>query len=79
MASFKITKKALDDLINLGKFTQNKWGISQRNVYLKQLDECFGKLSENPNIGTKCDYIKEGYFKFPQGSHMIFYKPTSSK
>ena len=64
MASFKITKKALDDLLNFGKFTQNKCGISQRNAYLKQLDECFGKLSENLTIGIKCDYNSGGRCKF---------------
>ena len=77
MTSFKVTKKAFDDLINIGKYTQEKWGTLQRNTYLKQLDDCFARLSENPDIGIKCDNVKEGYFKFPQGSHLVFYKPTS--
>ncbi len=79
MTSFKVTKKALGDLLNIGKYTQNKWGAAQRNTYLKQLDDCFQKLSENPNMGIKSDYIKEGYYKFPQGSHLIFYKSASER
>ncbi len=33
---------------------------------------CF--LAESPSIGKKCDHIKTGYRKFPQGSHIIFYR-----
>ena len=74
MPSYKLSKKAFDDLIEIGKYTSKTWGISKRNAYLKQIDNCFTQLSDNPNVGSKCDYIAEGYRKFPQGSHMIYYK-----
>ena len=74
MASFRITKKAKSDLLSIGRYTAEKWGIHQRNSYLKQLDQCFAQISEAPGIGVACDYIAHGYRKFPQGSHLIFYK-----
>ena len=74
MPSFRLSNKAVEDLIEIGKYTQEAWGVSQRNIYLKQLDDCFSNLSENPNLGFKCDYIAKGYRKFPQLSHMIYYK-----
>ena len=79
MPSFKLSRKAVADLLKIGRYTAKKWGIPQRNVYLKQMDNCFAQLSENPNLGIKCDYIAEGYRKFPQGSHMIYYRPTPKK
>ncbi len=79
MTSFKVTKKAFDDLLHIGKYTHNRWSATHRNLYLKQLDDCFQKLAENPNMGINSDYIKEGYYKFPQGSHLIFYKSTSKR
>jgi len=76
MPSFKLTKKALADLLEIGRYTAKIWGSSQRNTYLKQLDKSFGQLAENQNLGFNCDYIAKGYRKFPQGSHLIFYRVT---
>ncbi len=74
MLSFKLTSKAKTDLKKIAKFTQKQWGRSQRNSYLLQFDQCFHQLADNPSIGNPCDYIKIGYRKFPQGSHLIFYQ-----
>lgn len=74
MASYKLSAKAKDDLKNIARFTQEEWGREQRNLYLKQFDETFSHLSESPEIGLSCDYIKPGYRKFPQGSHVIYYR-----
>ncbi len=74
MSSYKLSRKAVTDLLKIGRYTTKKWGIAQRDEYLKQIDNCFTQLSENPNLGIKCDYVAEGYRKFPQGSHMIYYR-----
>ena len=74
MPSFKVTRKAQADLILVGQFTEKEWEKTQRNSYLKQLDRCFNQIAETPEIGTSCEYIKAGYRKFPQGSHVIFYR-----
>ncbi len=46
-------------------------------MYIKQLDEAFHMLADTPLAGKPCDNIKAGYKKFPQGSHIIFYKVGS--
>jgi len=74
MSSYKVTRKAQADLIAIGLFTAKEWGIAQRNDYLKQMDNCFSLLAEDPELGIACDFITKGYRKFPQGSHLIFYK-----
>ncbi|MER2490806.1 type II toxin-antitoxin system RelE/ParE family toxin [Catenovulum sediminis] len=74
MSKFELSGKAKNDLINIAKYTQLTWGISQRNDYLKQLDNTFRQLASEPMLGVSCDYIKEGYRKCPQGSHVIYYK-----
>ena len=79
MKPFKLTVLAKSDLKDIALFTQRKWGREQRNVYLKQFDDSFWMLSENPDIGKSCDEIRAGYRKFPQGSHVIFYKQTDSQ
>lgn len=79
MKPFKLTVSAKADLKDIALFTQRKWGKEQRNLYLKQFDESFWMLSENPVLGRRCDEIRDGYRKFPQGSHVIFYQQTDSQ
>jgi toxin ParE1/3/4 len=74
MPPFKLSSKAKGDLKNIGRYTQIDWGREQRNLYLKQTDETFHTLSGLPSLGLACDYIKPGYRKFPQGSHIVYYR-----
>lgn len=71
---FELSAKAKKDLIKIAKYTQLTWGITQRNDYLKLLDNSFQRIAREPMLGNACDYIKEGYRKLPQGSHVIYYK-----
>ncbi|MEE2000784.1 type II toxin-antitoxin system RelE/ParE family toxin [Alkalimonas sp. MEB108] len=79
MKPFVLTAAAKTDLRDVALFTQRRWGKDQRNIYLKQFDDSFWLLAENPDIGKSCDEILPGYRKFPQGSHLIFYKQTGSQ
>lgn len=72
--TYKVTSKAQADLFAIGRFTTKEWGVAQRNSYLKLLDNCFSLLAEDPELGIACDFIAKGYRKFPQSSHLIFYK-----
>ena len=77
MKRFQLTTKAKSDLKQIAIFTERRWGREQRNLYLKQFDDAFHLLADTPMAGKECDYIKKGYRKFPQGSHVIFYKASS--
>jgi len=74
MSKFQLSNKAKYDLFRIAKYTQLTWGTSQRNDYLKLLDNSFHQLAQEPSLGVNCDYIREGYRKHPQGSHVIYYK-----
>ena len=73
MGTFRLTKKTKADLKIIAAHTQRKWGKTQRLFYIKQLDDAFHLLAENPKLGIKCDYIKKGYHKHPSGGHIVFY------
>ena len=77
MRPFDLTRKALADLRAIAIFTEERWGVVQRNTYIKQFDDAFHALAANPALGKVCDEIMPGYRKFPQGSHIIFYKVGS--
>ena len=63
MPLFTLTKKALADLIEIGRYTQKRWGTEQRNTYLTMLDSCFQQLAVDPLTGRACGEIRSGYRK----------------
>lgn len=77
MGSFTLTNKAKADLRSVATYTQRKWGKKQRGIYLKQFDDAFHLLADAPDVGTKCDFIKLGYRKFSNISHVIFYRTVN--
>jgi toxin ParE1/3/4 len=74
MKELVLSAKAKSDLIKIARYTQLTWGTAQRNDYLKILDNTFQLLTEESELGINCDYILEGYSKYPQASHVIYYK-----
>lgn len=60
----------------IAKFTQNRWGREQRNLYLQMMDVSFHQLAANPLKGKDCSDIRVGYRKLIAGSHVIFYRQT---
>lgn len=77
MPNFKLSRKAKADLKSIAIYTERKWKRDQRNHYILQFDQCFHLLGENPNLGQICDEISPGYRQYPQGSHIIFYRPAA--
>lgn len=74
----KLRAKAKTDLLQIGQYTEQRWGRSQRNHYLRQLDEAFRLIMENPQIGKDRSHVLPGYRSYQQGSHVIFYKQKES-
>ena len=77
MSTFALTRLAKSDLKAIAKFTEKRWGQAQRNLYIKQFDDTFHMLAGTPTVGKSCDFIMKSYQKFPQGSHVIFYKTSA--
>ena len=49
MSIFKVSKKAEDDLFNIGEYTKGEWGIEQRNKYFDDIERRFYQLADNPD------------------------------
>ncbi|MFO1510000.1 MAG: type II toxin-antitoxin system RelE/ParE family toxin [Steroidobacteraceae bacterium] len=70
---FRLTPRAYADLRNIALYTRKQWGDAQREKYMRALDGRFHWLAEHPRSGKHRPDITEGYYCFPQGSHLIFY------
>lgn len=77
MGGFVLTNAANADMKSIGRYTQNTWGVEQRNSYLSALDLGFHQLAENPYIGLDCSEIRSNYRKHPIGRHLVFYRQIS--
>ena len=47
MPAYKVSQVAFDDLVNIGRYTENEWGISQRNTYLDDIERHFEMLAHD--------------------------------
>lgn len=74
MTNYRVTPCARDDLKNIGRYTEQKWGKLQRNKYLKQLESRFEWLAENPLLGRSRSDVGEGFYSYPQAEHIVFYR-----
>ena len=74
MPQFKVSERANNDLFNIGLYTQNKYGIKQRNNYLDNITEKFQTLANRPEQGMQCFNIRNGYYSCLARKHKIFYK-----
>lgn len=75
-AGFSLRQQALDDLESIWLYSYQEWGAEQADHYIQSLLSRFTWLSENPQLGKQRAEIKPGYYCFPEGMHLIFYKLT---
>jgi toxin ParE1/3/4 len=70
---FNLTPRAKEDLQGIWSYTHEFWSEAQADKYVTSLYERFGWLAERPRTGKHRPDICEGYYCFPQGSHLVFY------
>lgn len=76
MKRFRLSTAADGDMRKIAAHTLQLWGEPQRDAYIAELFEAFARLAETPQIAARLDGIRKGYRKFPQGSHVIFFRET---
>ena len=74
--TYSIRALARADLEEIWVFTFEEWGLEQADKYLNSLFSRFEWLSRNPYTGKDRDDIKNGYYCFPEGMHLVFYTMT---
>lgn len=74
MLEVKLRPKAVEDLDSIWNYTVDYWDIAQAEKYLRGIQLSFEKLAENQFLGRRCDAIRHGYWKYPVGRHLIFYR-----
>jgi toxin ParE1/3/4 len=72
--AYTIRQAAESDLEEIWLYSYEQWGVEQADKYLRSLFARFTWLAENPNAGKQRDDVKPGYYSFPEGLRIVFYK-----
>ena len=71
---YRITVAARADLLDIGRYTQKRWGVEQWRKYLAHLQTAFSRVAEHPQLGTPCPEIRRGYLQLFVARHRVFYR-----
>lgn len=76
----EIRKSALteSDLIGVWNYTFEEWDAAQADKYLDELACGIEQLADNPEMGERRDYVREGYRVLLINSHAVYYTVTSA-
>ena len=62
------------DLLNIGLYTLRTWGEAQTDWDIRQLEDRWQLLADNPALGRSCDEIRPGLRRMEEGKHVVFYR-----
>ena len=71
---FILTPRAQADLDEIWDYTASRWSLNQAETYTRQLWRDIASVAEQPSLGSECPEVREGYRKYPSGSHVLFYR-----
>lgn len=74
LKSFLLSNDADADLDEIFDYTEAEHGFNQAVKYLSDLDNLFGQLVKNPNLGKERKEIKKGIYNIVEQEHIIFYE-----
>ena len=73
-SEFKLSVYARTDIKKLFRYSYQQFGESQALKYKTELEACLQLLADNPDLGRKCDHIRQGYQRHEYARHIIFYR-----
>jgi len=71
---YVLSPRAQGDIDDIWEYTLKRWGIGQAETYTRQIGRHIEAVAETPTIGRACPEVREGYYKYPTGSHLLFFR-----
>jgi toxin ParE1/3/4 len=71
----RLTPLAEADLEEIWRYTFSHWSVEQAERYHRDLVATMEALASGQKTGLVCT-VRDGYFKYAVGSHMVFYRLT---
>ncbi|NRA86545.1 MAG: type II toxin-antitoxin system RelE/ParE family toxin [Rhizobiales bacterium] len=77
--SYKLSKKAKLDLVNIYVKGVELFGVNQAEKYFSEFEDAFLLLSNNPKVSRERTEIDPPIRVYPMGVHVIIYKVKKDK
>ncbi len=74
---YRLYPRARTDLEEIWLYTLQAWSLDQADSYVRDIINVFEDLANGAKSGRPVD-IRDGYLKYPVGSHMIYYRQSPS-
>ncbi len=74
MSRYVLSPRAQADLDGIWEYTADTWSVDQAERYVRLIADGISTVAAKPARGRPCDHIREGYRKYPVGSHVLFYR-----
>jgi len=72
----KLRPLAQADLEQIWLYTFERWSLEQADRYVRDLVATMKDLARDTKTGRICN-VREGYYQYAVGSHIVFYRVTS--
>jgi toxin ParE1/3/4 len=76
MTAYVLSPRAQRDIDDIWDYTASHWNVRQAEIYLRQIQHAIETVAAEPKIARSCDDIRPGYWKYPAGSHVLFFRLT---
>ena len=76
MKGYVLSPRAQKDIDDIWEYTVEHWNVRQAEIYLRQIQRAVETVAVAPNIARSCADIRPGYWKYPAGSHVLFFRIT---
>ena len=75
---FELSQDADQDILEIGRYTIEEFGIGQSQKYRNGIIETLQLLADNPHIGRRAVEYGRDYRRYTYKSHVIFYRPIDA-
>jgi len=69
-----VSPRAQGDIDDIWEYTLKRWGIDQAEAYTRQVWRHIEAVAETRTIGRARPEVREGYYKYRTGSHLLFFR-----
>lgn len=70
---FRLTRPAVRDLAEIGRYTLENWGEEQARRYRASLSARLKWLCQNPSLWRERPEIRQGVYTYREQSHVIVF------
>lgn len=75
MTGYRLSPLAQADLDEIFDYTVEQWGVRQAETYVRLIYEAVETVAATPTVARSCEDVLAGYWRYPVGSHVIFFRP----